>query len=312
MKANTYLYNINYQDYEDDLCAMEMRALFGMTPESKVFFQDKCIEPSISPFIKNRMKIIYKGKSLEAIVKAISDEGFASEGFKVQYVALYKRDEHMKKGKVYSKDVGFVITGFPDFVEPKVIYGLTCYEDTWYFGELVANNMLWKAHIDKPYAYSSAIGIHLAKALLNIGTKGNKDLSIIDPCCGVGTVLLEGCFSDYKVIGGEIKDKVADQAQMNLEHYGYEAQVVTGNICDIQHNYDVAIVDMPYGNFSHTDIENQLAIIRHAHRISNRLVLVTSEDKLPDIEGINLQVMDACRSYKNKRRKFVRYVWVCQ
>lgn len=307
-----YLYHINYQDYEDSLCALEMRALFVEPVIGKVFESEQRVDASISPYIKSRIEILFRGESVEDIVEWIKTTHFSAQAFNVEYVPVIKRDPQIKKRKEICKSVGYVIQGFPSFTNPDIRFGVTCYDDVWYFGIVEHNSMKWKEHNNKPHAYSSSLGINLAKALVNIATKGDRSKTIIDPCCGVGTVILEACFSGYKIHGCEIKRKVAVKARDNISHYLYNALITRGDIKDIDEEYDVAIVDLPYGNFSHTDEENMLIILRHSKRIARRQVIISSEDISEQllVEGFN--VTENCITYKNKSRKFARYIWICE
>ena len=307
-----YMYHINYQDYEEDLCALEMRALFNRPINDKVFFAEQPITTSISPFIKTRLEVLCEGDSFDAIVQWIKTNEFTAEAFKVQYVPVIKRDPVDKDRKAISRKVGLAITGASEFIQPDTVFGVTSYNGHWYFGVFEMNDILWKQHIEKPYSYSSSLGINTAKAILNTAAKGDLTCKVIDPCCGVGTVLLEGHISGYDITGCEIKEKVAIKARENLKHYGYVGEVINSDIKDIIYTYDAAVVDLPYGNFSHSDEANMTQIIRHAKRISKRQVFISSIDLTDSIIEENLTIVDRGVVYKNKSRRFFRYIWVCE
>ncbi|GAA0178593.1 methyltransferase [Clostridium sediminicola] len=312
MNHNQYIYNVKYQVYEEDLCALEIRSLFNYNLDGKVFFSSKHIDPSISPFLKNRLEIIYKTSSLSEVIELIKKDKIKAHDFLVKYVELVSGDSYVKKRKEICKDVGFRIQGFPSFSAPKNTFGITFYQGSWYFGILVTNNPKWKEHNAKPYSYSSSLGINIAKVLLNIAGNGDFSKRLIDPCCGVGTVLLEGFFAGYDIRGWEIKSKVAENARGNLQYFNYPPKVTTGDIQDIEESFDVSIIDLPYGNFSHTTVANQVKIIRNAKRISKKLVLVSSKDITNEILEEKLKITDYCKVSKNENGSFVRYIWVCK
>lgn len=307
-----YMYHINFQDYEDDLCALEMRSLFNISIETKVFFSDRKIDATISPYLKSRLEVLHIANTLEDIVENITRNKYSADAFKVEYVPVDKTDPIEKQRKTITKAVGYAINGLPSFDHPEIIYGVSCYEGKWYFGFVVYNSRLWEKHLSKPFSYSSSLGINTAKALVNIAAQGDISKKIIDPCCGVGTVLLEAHYSHYDIIGCEIKPKVANKARENLKYYGYQGQVILKDIKDIEEAYDVAIVDLPYGNFSQSDETNMIEIIRHAARISKRQVYISSLDLTDKIGEEGLVIVDRCVVYKNKNRRFARYIWVCQ
>ncbi|SHH76764.1 TRM11 family SAM-dependent methyltransferase [Clostridium grantii] len=309
---NEYIYNVNYQVYEKDLCVLEIKSLFNCSIQDKVFFSNKEVNPYISPFLKNRLKIIYKTSCFLDILEFVENEKITAQDFMVKYLELFTGDNNAKKGKEISKKIGLRITGFPCFSNPKTIFGVTFYKGIWYFGTLVSNNSKWKEHNSKPYSYSSSLGINIAKVLLNIAGNGDFSKKIIDPCCGVGTVLLEGFFAGYDIIGWELKSKVADNARGNLLYFNYPPKVTTGDIKDIDETFDASIVDLPYGNFSNTTEDNEMKIIRNAKRISKKLVLVSSENITNEIVKENLKIIDYCKVSKKETKSFNRYIWVCQ
>jgi len=312
MKNHRYIYNVNYNELENDLCSFELKALFGSQIEEKVFFSYKEIDPSSSPFIKNRIKIIYETETLEDILQLMENNELRASGFLVKYVELESGDTNFKNRKNISKEVGLRIYGFPSFKTPKIKYGISCYKQRWYLGELVENNLLWRALKNKPYSYSSALDGNIAKVLINLAGQGDTTKKLIDPCCGVGTVILEGLFSGYDIKGCEINSKIAESARLNVMHYEYETEITNGDIKDIQEDYDVAIVDLPYGNFSEFDLEKQLEIIRQATRISKKLILVSSKDIADKLLDEKLNIIDYCKVYKTVKRDFARYIWICK
>lgn len=312
MKDNKYIYNVKYKEQENELCAFEIKALFGDRIEGKVFFSSKEIDPSISPFIKNRIEIIYETNSLEDIFELIIKNDLRTDDFMVKYIKLESGDQHFQNGKKISKEIGLRIHGEPDFDFPKIKYGISCHKNQWYLGELVENNYIWKAHKRKPHSYSSSLDSNIAKVLINLAGQGDTSKRLIDPCCGVGTVILEGLFSGYDIKGWEINSKVAEASRLNVKHYNYETEIINGDIKDIKEGYDVAIVDLPYGNFSRFDLEKQLEIIRQAKRISKKLVLVSAADIADKLSEEKLKIIDCCKVYKTLKRDFVRYIWICQ
>ena len=312
MKQNQYIYNVNYQYHEEELCALEIKSLFNFHLEGKVFFSSKQVDPSISPFLKNRLEIIYKTSSFLEITQLIEKDKIASHHFIVKYLELLSDDLSFKKRREICKEVGLRIDGEPSFSSAENTFGISFYKGSWYFGILVANNSIWRDHNMKPYSYSSSIGINIAKALINIAGNGDFSKRLIDPCCGVGTVLLEGLFAGYDIRGWEINSKVAENAIGNLRHFNYLPKVTTGDIQDIQENFDVSIVDIENGIFSETNVENQIKIIKNAKRISKKVVLVSTNNITDQIVREKLKITDYCKVSKCRDSKFIRYIWVCE
>lgn len=312
MKSKNYIYNLNYNKPDHNLCAFEFKALFDDEFKDKVFFTNKEVDLSISPFLKNRIEIIYKEKTFNEILDLIIADDFSANDFFVKYVAMYNRDPNINQGKKLSKEIGLRIYGFPSFESPKIMLAITYYEGYWYFGFLKQNNYEWRAHKQKPYSFSSSLGVNMAKVLINVASRGDNSKRLIDTCCGVGTVILEGVFAGYNICGWEINSKVAELARLNLAHYQYNAKIVTGDMKDIKEHFDAVIADLPYNNFSHFDEEKQFDIIKHAKQIANRMIIVTSTDIREKLYAEQLKIIDYCRAEKTIKGNFTRYIWICE
>jgi tRNA G10 N-methylase Trm11 len=311
MKTERFIYNLNYPANEKGSCELEVRSLFQLDLKEKVFFETRKVHPSVSPFLKNRLEIIFQASTFSEIIESIIIAKIAAPDFMVKYVELEKDDRRFKKRREYCKAIGLIIEGFPCYTAPKNTFGITFYKGNWYFGKLAERSPYWKAHNKKPNAYSSSLDLNTAKVLINIAGNGDISKRLIDPCCGVGTVLLEGVWAGYDITGWEINSKVAESARENLRHFNYDVTVITGDIQDIEDSFDASIVDLPYGNFSFKNDENQLKIIRNAKRISNKIVLVSSEDIREELVKENLKIIDHCRIGKKTKGAFMRYIWVC-
>lgn len=310
MERGQYLYHINYQGFEEPLCRLEQRAVFKIETDGKTFESDMKFEPSHSPFMKSRMDKMMETDSFEKLLNWIEEKGFDCDGFFIMYMLYQKDDPSYKDRKALCRSVGYAFLGEPDFKNPSVVYGITNYHGRWLFGEVHLNNGLWRDHNNKPYSYSSSLGIHLAKALVNIGTEGNLEKRIIDPCCGVGTVLLEAAFAGYKSEGREIMEKVAKSAQLNMAHYNYEVPITLGDMHEIGKHYDVALVDLPYGISTDITATQQAELIRSAFQIADRLVVVSTEDINHIIKDNGMTLLDTCSVSKNYGHIFYRHVWV--
>lgn len=303
-----YFYYINYPVFEEDLCKMEMKCLFDKIPNEKYLFSDYYVEPSRSPFIKDMISIIHEEDSLEEIVDKIIEDNLSYDDFKVCYIKFENGDINYKERLRSIREIGLVISGQSEMHNPKVMLGVTKVEGKWIFGEYERNDYEWHIHDKKPYSYSNSLSLRVARALVNIAVKNNLDYKLIDPCCGVGTVVIEALSMGINVKGYEINKHIAENAQKNLEFFGYENVIVSGDMHTIEEKYDAAIIDLPYGLFTSTTLEEQIALMRTARRIANKLVIVTFEDMDKYITSSGFRIIQ--KSYVCKG-KFKRYISIC-
>ena len=305
----SFLYFINYQDNERELCKMEMRCLFNREINEKYFFSDIDINASKSPFIKSKIKIIYSDESLDRMVSKIKEDNLSYDDFKVSYVKSEQGDVQYEDRLEATRKIGFVVNGYPDMHKPRNPLAVTKINGLWIFGEYERNDFKWQKHNDKPYSYSNALGLRMARALVNIAMKDNEEGTLIDPCCGVGTVVIEALDLGIKVKGYEISKQIAYNARENIEFLGYPRDtVICHDMHEIKDKYDSAIIDIPYGLFSPVTLEEQKAIIHTARNICEKMVIVTFEDMEKFIVEAGFSVIDKCVVPKGN---FKRHILVC-
>ena len=305
----SFLYFINYQDNERELCKMEMRCLFNREINEKYFFSDIDINASKSPFIKSKIKIIYSDEFLDRMVRKIKEDNLSYDDFKVSYVKSEQGDVQYEDRLEATRKIGFVVNGYPDMHKPRNPLAVTKINGLWIFGEYERNDFKWQKHNDKPYSYSNALGLRMARALVNIAMKDNEEGTLIDPCCGVGTVVIEALDLGIKVKGWEISKQIAYNARENVEFLGYlRDTIVCYDMHKIKDKYDSAIIDIPYGLFSPVTLEEQKAIIHTARNICEKMVIVTFEDMEKFIVEAGFSVIDKCVVPKGN---FKRHILVC-
>lgn len=306
-----YFYCINYPIFEENLCKMEMKCLFNQMPSEKKIFSNQYINPSRSPFIKDMISITYEEDSLEQIIERVKEDQLYYDDFKVCYIKLENEDVDIDyKERLRSiREIGLSIAGESKMHNPKVILGVAKVYDKWIFGKYERNDYEWHLHDKKPYSYSNSLSLRVARALVNIAVENDLDCKLIDPCCGVGTVVIEALSMGIDVKGYEINKKIAENAQKNLGFFGYENVITSGDMHNIEEKYDVAIIDMPYGLFTATTLKKQIDLIKTARRITNKLVIVTFEDMDKYIIDAGFDIIHRAHVSKGK---FKRYINICE
>jgi len=176
---------------------------------------------------------------------------------------------------------------------------------------LTKNNLTWRKHNQKPFSYSNSISINIAKTVVNIASAANKEKTLLDACCGAGTILLEACFAGYNIEGCDINWKLCRDARANLAHFKYTANIIRSDIKDITKRYDAAIIDLPYNLLSSASDKDMQHIIDAASKISDLLVIVSIADIADLIEHTGFGVLDSCSVRKKGKISFARRVWVC-
>lgn len=308
-----FIYSYAYHQDETELCQMEMRAFFGEDTDGKIIKSTYGFAPSRSPFIKERLEVLFEAAELPEIIELASRIEMGTATFKVIFPKINGLADSGQFGFEEKRDaerrIGFVIKGRADVHQPDVVFGLMPYAGRWYFGLSVQSESVWFKHQRKPREYSTALSTRVARAITNIAVPDPAGVKAIDPCCGIGTVLVEALSMGIDIVGRDINPLVVDGSRENIAHFGLTGEVELGQIADITEEYDVAIIDMPYNLYTDATPAEQQDILTHAHPVTERLVVVTIEPIDHMIEQAGFTIIDRCIA---KKSLFLREILVCQ
>jgi len=303
-----FFYSINAPPLEEPLCNLEMKYLFQKEDTDKHFFSTRDIKHSRSPYIKHRLSVDFRGDSLEDLVRQLQEEKVAYDSFKFSYFSFGNEELGYDEWIRCIDELGTWIDGEIDMEHPTTRLGLAKVQGTWILGEFEKNDKRWQRHNKKPITNSHSLKIAVAKALVNIAVGDRLDCRLIDPCCGVGTVVIEAVAMGIDVKGYDFNWLTAQSAKKNMDFLGYKDVITHGDMHTIEEHFDVAIVDIPYGLFTPVTLEQQREIIFTAHRIADKVVFITFEDMEDMILSTGFTIVDRCRMTKGN---FKRFISVC-
>lgn len=311
MIKNNYFYKINFNSERDkQLCDLEMKCIFGKTPSiERNILSNIDTSPSRSPYIKEKISIEFSSNTLEELEEKIRSSKRYLEDFKVIYVKSGSKDVSYKDRLKAINIIASSIEGRPNIHNPKIVLGISKVDTKWIFGIYEKNNCLWHKHNKRPYSYSNALPLTLAKALVNIAIGNDYSKTLVDPCCGVGTVVIEALDLGVRVKGYELNSLIASNAKGNLEYFGFENVIEEKDMHTINDEFDVAILDMPYDLFTTCSELDQNRLIESVYKIANKLVIVTNRVMNEELIRVGYKIIDSCSVSKNK---FIRYVTVCK
>jgi tRNA G10 N-methylase Trm11 len=304
-----FLYYINYRPDESDLCNLEMRVIFNKNLSEKYFLSEKDFDIDRSVFIKYKIDILASSNSFDKLIKKIEKLNIIQEKYKVKYfdvddkVKVEFNEKHRLEGIIGEK-----IEGDVDVYNPKVMFALTLVDGTWVFGRYIKNSGEWHKHEHKPVYYCNALPVRIARSMLNIGLGDNLNKKVVDPCCGVGTVLLEAAALSVDIEGYDINDKVVDNAVKNIEFFGYDVKVENKDIANLDKKYDLAIIDLPYGILSITSDKEIMHILKSAARITKEAVIAAVSDIRKELEEAGFRAVDYAVVPK---KHFKRFIFKC-
>lgn len=313
MRDREFIYTYVRHRDEQDLCKLEMRTFFGFDVPSNVLKSTVQINPSRSPFIKERLDILFENESIDGLSEQVGQLELGETTFRVVCLNTTELDttkkiSHSERRKI-EREIGLRIQGEPDLVNPELIFGVVMLDNIWYFGKYVESEAVWFQHQQKPHMYSTALSTRVARAVANIAVPHPEGVRAIDPCCGIGTVLVEALSMGIDIVGRDINPLVVLGSRKNIAHFGLEGNVTIGPIADVVDEYDVAIIDMPYNLFTHITVEGQQDILKEARRFAKMVVVVTIDTIDHMVEDSGFTIIDRCVA---KKGTFSRQILVCE
>lgn len=308
----SYIYTFSYPEEELSLCQLESRAFFGFSTESTILESPLNLEPSRSPFINERISVIFKEETLEALIEKVKRLPPFTSSFKVKVIKLKTTTRTEKISfedrRAIERKLGLAIPGRADLQHPELVFGVMKVQEKWVFGHLKESQSVWLTHQQKPYQYSTALSTRVARAVVNIAAPHPAGLKVIDPCCGIGTVLVEALSMGINIEGSDNNPLVMKGARENIAHFGFEGQVRLRDIREVSGHFDAAILDLPYNLCSVITKQEQLEMLQSARRFADRMVVVTIELLDDVITQAGFSIVDRCEVLKGK---FVRQILVC-
>ena len=282
-KPNFFIYNYTCEPNESSLCDLEKRSIFGIQTNERCFESTINFTPSRSPFIRERIDVILKASDFQDLIEQVKKLPLSDETYKVKYVHNVDHTDaekaSFKKRRQLEREVGVQVPGEPDLIEPDVTYGLLHLNNHWYFGYYNKSEAVWLHHQNKPNSYSVALNTRVARSVVNIAVPQADPTRVkaIDPCCGVGTVLVEALSMSIKIVGSDINHFILPSARENIAHFGYQTSILKKDIRDIKEHYDVAIIDLPYNLCSVITPKEQLEMLQSTYQFAPKLVILTVE-----------------------------------
>lgn len=303
-----YFYSYACHEEEEELCALELRSLFGVTAVDSGFVSSIDIDPSRSPFLKLQMKVEAEAGSLEELAEAAS-EAIELNGttFKVVFVVT-DEDVPYAERRAIERVIGASIRGVAEMRQPGRTLFAACVKGRWLLGSGRYNVAVWLRNSAKPQNYSTALSTRVARALTNIAVPDPAGRRVIDPCCGIGTVLVEALSMGMDIVGFDINPLAVRGARVNLAHFGYADVVTLSDMRSLSGHYDAAILDMPYNLCSVVTDDEQLEMLESVRRLASRVVVVSTVDLDPLLAQAGLSIVDGCEIRKGR---FTRLVRVC-
>ncbi|WP_194544476.1 RNA methyltransferase [Paenibacillus sp. JZ16] len=305
-----YLYTYACHETERELCLMELTELFGHEPDGEDWLESELwVDPDRSPFLSACIDVRMTGESIEEMAEQADRIHLNNASFKVVCLKAGDRFSY-EQSRGYERVVGRQITGIAQMKAPDVTLGMISTGGIWRLGLLHEPERAWLKHKQKPQNYSTGLSSRIARALVNLAVPRLSEVTLLDPCCGMGNVLIEAFSMGIAAEGRDINPLAIRGARVNLRHYGYDDnKVAIQDMNTLQGYYDAAILDLPYNLCSVFPEEEKLQMLQSLRRLSDRAVIVSTEPLYELLMSTGWKVLRHCTTRKGS---FVRDIWLCE
>lgn len=318
----THIYPYACHESERELCRLELSSLFGAeavsalvnsigeAPERSRYYieSSRRLAPERSPFISMRVDMGIRTGSLEELLEQVEFLTLNERSFKIVYLKCGMERSYEEQRQL-ERQVGQRVKGRAEMKSPDLCFGLLASEEGWQLGICRQGPRPWHAHKHKPSNYSTGLSATAARSLVNIAAPIPEGIKMIDPCCGMGNVMIEALSMGIDIAGVDINPLAVQGARNNLDFFSYAPELVRiGNMNEVCQHYDAAILDMPYNLCSVLPEDDKRKMLTSLGGMSSRAVIVTTEEIADLLPECGLQVIDYATLEKGS---FRRHIWLC-
>ena len=225
-------------------------------------------------YVQKGVEVIARGASFEELVAAVADADFAAEAFRI--------DMHDPSGRIDRSTVEVataladVIPFGPNLRRPRHRFVVVASADRILFGAVTAEtDASYRRHDSKPWTTSSSLDGRFARALVNLVPAAR---SVLDPCCGAGSIVLEAASLGLDAYGVDWKPAMVGMTRENLAHFDYASTVVLADSRVHHQVADAIVTDLPYGHAIEADEPTIRAILERGVEAAPIAVYVARAD----------------------------------
>lgn len=291
------------RDFRNELVVVECETLTGKKPVDGIAEGGVIDFVPHAAYLRAGIQVIAKGRTLEEILDKVKVLDLDVEEFRVELLNI--SDMEIQNLDTIIAVADAIQYYRPNLNNPKHRLLLLIQETGYTFGEIVAEpDHSYRQHDDKPYRTSSSLPAQLSRALVNLVLPSTK--TILDPCCGTGSILLEAQAMGLEAYGGDWNPKMVGMSQKNVAHFEYSADIALLDAREWSGRFDAIVTDLPYGINLEVSEEVVRGILTHCVNLAPVAVFVAGQDMTDWFREAGYHKIEVFRV--PKYNGFVRYV----
>ena len=284
----TYLYLTAIPDRLTALVAAECIALTGSAPNTYgIAISEHRVDVCRGAYLKSCSEVLFETASLTELRADIRSAGLHADEFRVSIV---KKPRSLKVNSMeLARDIGSDIGGNANLNNPQVTFLVVLTAEKIWFGRLLSeSDNVWLAHNQRPYVTSSSLPARLARVLVNLVARPGD--SLLDPCCGTGTIVMAAAHSGIRAVGYDTNLRMVGATTKNLQHFGLTADVALGDARQVQGQFDTIATDLPYGINLIKDNSQDTEILANLRTCAPRAAFIDLRDLSKPLNDLGYQI----------------------
>ena len=260
---------------EQDIALAELWALSGVDGVGRVVRVPRPVDVGRAAYATTCAELLAHGPSPQSISEQLAVTRPTFERFRVTLLTLPPRPGISSQRAIV--EAAKHVYGSVDVRTPLSELLLVGTAHEWHFGRIVSRaTKSYIAHEHKPHQFSSALPARVSRAMANLAAQPGD--ALIDPCCGVGSILLEAWAAGMSAVGGDLNPKLAGMTRANLLHFGRPPWVCVADASTPWAKADAVVTDLPYGRQSPRTAQLYERLLANFPSLAPRLALVTAAD----------------------------------
>lgn len=195
-------------------------------------------------YVRMGLRRIAQAPTFDGLLDAIQGAHFDGTDFRVDCLTLSGTFPHSEIRTIV--EVANRIPFYPNLETPQHRFLVVAQTGAFWCGEILTETaQSYVPHSAKPYHVSSSLPARMARALVNLVAP--PATSLIDPCCGTGSILIEAHALGLQTYGADNNPKIAGMGRKNLTHFNYAPTIDYADARSWTRTADALVTDLPYG-----------------------------------------------------------------